>query len=1561
MRYIILIFTLLISLVASSQQRFPSGFPTQLNTGWNRWGYAMSDSGLIVANRDTNWLAKFSGTVVFKPSNKKFYWFDSTNLTWNLFGSTIDTTSLSNRINLKLNISDTAAMLLPYLRKADTTNKWVQDVYVRNDSLFKFKNGAETFLDTLGGGGGGSGTVTSVALSVPSAFTVSGSPITTSGTFNISGAGTTAQYIRGNGTLATTDTGMIPNFHLKVRSLFSGTSPITFNTTTGAIGISNANTSGTKGAATFNNSNFSDNGSGLISLSTLVSAGSCTGCVLNIGTDGRITGYSDGAGGATNNVNIGAGFRPVNAITQEMRTYFAGFGNRLDTVANTDGITWSADTTRVTGLPTYYYIDSLGSENISNTSLTANGDYSQNWNNKQWYVDSIAGSLLFRTGGIGSSGTRRKGFRINWGGNSFGDNLDGYNIMAYVNKADNSGDSLQLGMISSGLGTLSLGVYDATLSNRNTFISYSSAGLINISARDSIWIKGAIPAATADSIIGLQFRSPGVSKVVKIPFSGSGGATLNNLGSGFRWVATSSGDIKTAFGSNTITIDSASNSNALTFKADTSILATQYDLTQIGSGVTSFGLIGNTPNANGASVSGATATLQPTNGVYGGVVTVDTQTIAGAKALISQHNTIDGYSARLNSQWFPSEKIPDTIANGKYQAFGITDIFPSGTIVTVYSEGDNHVLDNGVVKMKKSTDNGRTWATTTIINNTPGVSIPAMGAGGVTHTGRLVLFYVRFFGSTFQSLNIIYSDDEGATFSSPVTIPVTPYVSNILPYGPLVKIGSDSLLLSFYGQNGDTSGVKVIKSGDDGVTWGSPITVVEDTIHSYTESSFAYLGGNTIIGLSRNEVNPGGRYRQSLSTDNGNTWSFQGHVTWGIDGTPAWLRTYTGVNGRKVAVAYYRSGTLGNYEIRYIHGYAKDLIVDSSGWDLNSEKTIAVDVNGSGYANVVHPYENPYGFGWYYDEIVPQADATMKFFVVPINTEIPIKQSFASDVTFSDLAGNGSGVMGIDNNGKASFVAGGSGFQWIQSGSDVYRLNNVGIGGAPVSGNDLHINKSTSSRFTITSGTASGHLADIILTEDNSFGAGTYANILRYTNASSNNGMLNINNLGKEISLSTQFGGGFIKNISIKSTGEVGIQNTATTGADLHVNKSSGLFAGSASVYVTSANTGNSGALFVIGEDASAAPNTYAQYGRFALTALPGLLPGDLFFHNDGDTITFTTLYSGGFRKDLQVLPAGKIRFSNAYQFPNTIGSSGQSLRVPVSGDELEWYTPSSATTLYSGNGSLAGDRNVSSAGFTLRIDGANNSDTLLSVTNTGTSSTGLYSIGSLFGVDAQSANVGLRAFGTVTGLLATGDGSEGAVIKSNAIRGATIQSVPSSTNTVVEVLRIERGSSGGAGGNGIGGRIDFYNKASDNSSNMSNQFISSFTNATVGSRTSTLSVTGVDNASTNTILTIEGDGSLTTIGKRTIGVATSSAGTLTLGNSEAYVFNGTTTTWTLPAVSGTTGRIYYLKNIGSGTITLNADSGNNEIYSTSAVNTYAVTAGSAIIAISNGTYWTIN
>jgi hypothetical protein len=51
--------------------------------------------------------------------------------------------------------------------------------------------------------GGGSGTVTSVALTMPSAFAVTGSPVTTSGTLAITANGTIDQYIDGTGALRT--------------------------------------------------------------------------------------------------------------------------------------------------------------------------------------------------------------------------------------------------------------------------------------------------------------------------------------------------------------------------------------------------------------------------------------------------------------------------------------------------------------------------------------------------------------------------------------------------------------------------------------------------------------------------------------------------------------------------------------------------------------------------------------------------------------------------------------------------------------------------------------------------------------------------------------------------------------------------------------------------------------------------------------------------------------------------------------------------------------------------------------------------------------------------------------------------------------------------------------------------------------------------------------------------------------------------------------------------------------------------------------------------------------
>ena len=67
----------------------------------------------------------------------------------------------------------------------------------------------QVFIPVTGGG-----TVTSVGFGVsasaPSAFSVSGSPIIKSGTIQLSFTGSASQYIKGDGSLGTTPTGISP-------------------------------------------------------------------------------------------------------------------------------------------------------------------------------------------------------------------------------------------------------------------------------------------------------------------------------------------------------------------------------------------------------------------------------------------------------------------------------------------------------------------------------------------------------------------------------------------------------------------------------------------------------------------------------------------------------------------------------------------------------------------------------------------------------------------------------------------------------------------------------------------------------------------------------------------------------------------------------------------------------------------------------------------------------------------------------------------------------------------------------------------------------------------------------------------------------------------------------------------------------------------------------------------------------------------------------------------------------------------------------------------------------
>ncbi len=85
-----------------------------------------------------------------------------------------------------------------------------------------------------------------------------------------------------------------------------------------------------------------------------------------------------------------------------------------------------------------------------------------------------------------------------------------------------------------------------------------------------------------------------------------------------------------------------------------------------------------------------------------------------------------------------------------------------------------------------------------------------------------------------------------------------------------------------------------------------------------------------------------------------------------------------------------------------------------------------------------------------------------------------------------------------------------------------------------------------------------------------------------------------------------------------------------------------------------------------------------------------------------------------------------------------------------------------------------------------------------------------------------------------------------------------------------------------------------------------------------------------------------------------------SSASTLTLSTSvRNYTFSGTTGTWTLPAVAGNTGVWFDLKNRGSGNLTLQR-AGSDQLYTTSAVTSFAIGASTSYRVYSDGTYWIV-
>ena len=249
-------------------------------------------------------------------------------------------------------------------------------------------------------------------------------------------------------------------------------------------------------------------------------------------------------------------------------------------------------------------------------------------------------------------------------------------------------------------------------------------------------------------------------------------------------------------------------------------------------------------------------------------------------------------------------------SDGQHNAFPGIAVRRDGSLIAVYRRGSSHVSAASSVVARTSADGGATWSAR--------VAIQTAGTGHdyrdpsivCTATGRLILTYFDYQISSGLGVAIAtsYSDDNGATWSAPATI--APFSADQVTSGAILQHSSGVLLLPVYGGTGTSDYAGVVRSTDDGATWGGLITVAGV---GFDEACMIELPDRSILCFLRYESTTAGLYT-IRSADAGLTWSGGagiGFSAWG--GRP----TAVLVPVSQAIVLFYRSASAQQCAWRY--------------------------------------------------------------------------------------------------------------------------------------------------------------------------------------------------------------------------------------------------------------------------------------------------------------------------------------------------------------------------------------------------------------------------------------------------------------------------------------------------------------------------------------------------------------------------------------------------------------------------------------------------------------------
>jgi photosystem II stability/assembly factor-like uncharacterized protein len=217
----------------------------------------------------------------------------------------------------------------------------------------------------------------------------------------------------------------------------------------------------------------------------------------------------------------------------------------------------------------------------------------------------------------------------------------------------------------------------------------------------------------------------------------------------------------------------------------------------------------------------------------------------------------------------------------------------SSSLAVIFRTGGMHMGISATLAVATSKDGGKSW--TDPVEVTPRWEDARNPALGVNKNGDLIVAlwkgkqcYVSEEGEarkwdpktategdyTFTTL----SSDNGKTWSELVPLKVNG-LKLISPYGRIITAPDGTLIMSVYGNSindieSKENELYIIRSKDDGKTWGDQTLVVRD----YNETSFAFMPDGTLVAAARNWSK--GAYVSILtSNDMGYSWSEPKQVT----------------------------------------------------------------------------------------------------------------------------------------------------------------------------------------------------------------------------------------------------------------------------------------------------------------------------------------------------------------------------------------------------------------------------------------------------------------------------------------------------------------------------------------------------------------------------------------------------------------------------------------------------------------------------------------------------------